>query len=374
MKITFVATMQMYWGGSEELWVRTAFAAIEKECQVQVVVYAQKSGLHPYLQKLKKQAHSFVELPNDTVSDSLLAKGLDSINSRLFPVNLNKINVFNPDFIVINQVHNYSAPFHPVIYRFLLKTKTTYFLISQFNKEHECLSYVDIEKARQIFRKAKTIFFVSERNREVTEHQLVMHIPNAAFLDNPLNLSDISYIPYPVKAAIQFASVARLDVNFKGQDILLKLLSRPQWQARQWHLNIYGTGQDKRYLKELCAFYELENRVTFHDQVTDIRQVWAENNILLMPSSAEGKPLALQEAMICGRIAVASDVAGNSELIDHGINGFIASAFFLKPFEEAVELAWSCREAWANMGRAAHEKMVNRLDLHPEETLLSQLK
>jgi len=374
MKITFIATMQVYWGGSEELWVKAAFSAIQKGYKIQVLVYAQKNGFHPYIQQLKSQAHSFVELPNTSVPVSLLAKGFNAIKNRLFPVNFNKVTSFDPDVIIINQVHTYSAPFHPVIYRYLLQTKKEYYLISQFNKEHECLSYGDIEKARNTFQKAKKIFFVSERNKQVAEHQLAIRIPQAVIIDNPLNLSNTSYIAYPTNSTIQFASVARLDVNFKAQDILLKLFSNPKWQYREWHFNIYGTGADERYLKELCHFYKLEDRVTFHNQVTDIRQVWVENHILLMPSSAEGKPLALQEAMICGRIAVASDVAGNAELIDHGINGFIAPAFFLKPFEETLEAAWSSKEAWEHMGIAAHEKMLNQLDLQPEETLLNYLK
>ena len=46
----------------------------------------------------------------------------------------------------------------------------------------------------------------------------------------------------------------------------------------------------------------------------------------MMCSAAEGKPLALTEAMVCGRPAVVTDVGGNAELIEDGITGFVAES------------------------------------------------
>ena len=35
--------------------------------------------------------------------------------------------------------------------------------------------------------------------------------------------------------------------------------------------------------------------------------------------------MALVEAMLCGRPAIVTDVAGNTELIEHGLSGFVGS-------------------------------------------------
>ena len=54
--------------------------------------------------------------------------------------------------------------------------------------------------------------------------------------------------------------------------------------------------------------------------------IWAKEQILVLPSRQEGLPIALVEAMMAGRPAVVTDVGGNREVIDEGITGFIAEA------------------------------------------------
>jgi glycosyltransferase involved in cell wall biosynthesis len=45
-----------------------------------------------------------------------------------------------------------------------------------------------------------------------------------------------------------------------------------------------------------------------------------------MASSGEGKPLALTEAMLCGRPAVVTDVGGNAELVSDRVTGFVTQS------------------------------------------------
>ena len=53
----------------------------------------------------------------------------------------------------------------------------------------------------------------------------------------------------------------------------------------------------------------------------DVRSVWSDRQILVLASSGEGKPLALTEAMLCGRPAVVTDVGGNVELVTDCVTG-----------------------------------------------------
>jgi L-malate glycosyltransferase len=374
MKITFITTLEAYWGGSEELWVRCAEYAISKGHEVQVVYYKQNE-LHPLLINLKNKAASYLELRKDLQGAGLFGKAVAAVKNRIYATGLKKVEEFNPDCILVSQVNNYSAPFHPLIFSFLRKFTRPFYLISQFNFDHFCLPYSDIEKARELFSKASRIYFVSQRNKLVTERQLARRIPNFRIIDNPLNLNDISYVSYPgIKEKVNFASVARLEANFKGQDILLEILSGESWKERNWHLNIYGTGPDEAYLKELSHFYNLQDKVTFHGQVREIRKIWEINHCLVMPSVAEGKPLALEEAMVCGRIGIVSDVAGNAELTDDGINGFIASSFLPQPFSRAMEKAWNNKENWEEMGKLAHDKMLRVLDFSPQSTIIDEIE
>ena len=52
-------------------------------------------------------------------------------------------------------------------------------------------------------------------------------------------------------------------------------------------------------------------------------------------------PLALVEAMLCGRTAVVTDVGGNAEWIEDGETGFVAEAATAKSFGAALkERGW----------------------------------
>ncbi len=141
------------------------------------------------------------------------------------------------------------------------------------------------------------------------------------------------------------------------------------WKTRSWHLNIYGSGADENYLKKLCDEDNLADRVSFHGQVNDIRALWQKNHILLMPSRMEGMPLAIVEAMLCGRPCVVTNVGGISEWIEENRSGFIAESITPDSFEKALERAWQRKDQWKEMGKYAHERARHLYDPNPGKTL-----
>ena len=84
----------------------------------------------------------------------------------------------------------------------------------------------------------------------------------------------------------------------------------------------------------------------------------------------EGMPLALVEAMLCGRIAVVTNVGGITEWIDHNINGFIAAEANAESFNKAMQQAFDRIDDWKTIGKAAHEKAMKLYDPHAGKTLL----
>ena len=186
-------------------------------------------------------------------------------------------------------------------------------------------------------------------------------------------MRDTARVTLPSASTVNWALVGNLIVTHKGQDVLLSVLQLPKWQDRDWILNIYGDGPDKVYLQELAAFYGLEERVLFHGRVSDIRDVWRRNHMLLMPSHMEGMPLAVVEAMLCGRPCVATDVGGVSEWIEDGRSGFIAAAATEKALDLALERAWQERERWEAIGVLAHERAHALYDPAAGRTLLERI-
>ncbi len=67
--------------------------------------------------------------------------------------------------------------------------------------------------------------------------------------------------------------------------------------------------------------------------VEDIRAVWAEAHIAVLPSRREGLPMSLLEAAACGRPMVATDVPGCREIARADVNALLV------PVDDATALA-----------------------------------
>jgi glycosyltransferase involved in cell wall biosynthesis len=191
---------------------------------------------------------------------------------------------------------------------------------------------------------------------------------------NPVNLTDRSPVPWPSPGPVQFACVARLEASFKGQDLLFEALAADRWKNRDWQLRLYGDGIDRGYLERVARMYGLGGRIQFAGHVADVRGIWADNHLLVLPSRSEGTPLSLVESMLCGRPAVVTDVGGNAEWITEPETGFIAEAPSTISIARALERAWEARDLWPVMGARAHEKTRTQVDQDPGGTLVDLIE
>jgi glycosyltransferase involved in cell wall biosynthesis len=107
--------------------------------------------------------------------------------------------------------------------------------------------------------------------------------------------------------------------------------------------------------------------------VSDVAGIWDRNHLLLLPSRFEGLPLALVEAMWCGRPAVVTDAGGNAELCVDGETGFVAAAPMVGLYEQALARAWERRDTWKDMGKAARERVARVLPEDPIGDFCQQL-
>ncbi|MCK9536152.1 MAG: glycosyltransferase family 4 protein [Bacilli bacterium] len=93
---------------------------------------------------------------------------------------------------------------------------------------------------------------------------------------------------------------------------------------------LIGSGRLKKQILKYIYNNQLQNNITLIDCTNKVEQYLGKSDIFVLPSSYEGFPLALLEAMACGLIVITSP--WGEEIIEHGINGFITE---LKPFHLA---------------------------------------
>jgi L-malate glycosyltransferase len=255
----------------------------------------------------------------------------------------------------------------------LLHSNIPYVVICQFNNDIHFLNDHDRDIARKFFDKASRVAFVSKHNLRLTERQLAIHLPHAIVVQNPVNLTELSRVDWPTTSTLKLATVARLHVYAKGQDVLFEALSDERWQSRDWQLSLYGSGYDDAYLKSLAQHYGITDRVEFCGHTPDVRAIWSAHHILVLPSRAEGTPLVLVEAMLAGRPAVVTDVGGNTEWVEEPVTGFIAEAATPRSLGSALERAWHARSRWELMGHTAHDVASARFDPAAGRSLLTRV-
>ena len=378
MTIAVISMIRDNWGGSEELWAAMAEAALKEGHEVLHLSF-EHQDIHPKMKRLTGlglQEYHRVGFSGDDNITPLKKKWIIARNylrKKLDPP-FKKIFMHKPD-IVLYVGTCFSIVGEKGLLRQVKKSRARFFMLSHYLPPvEERISDMQKDDARSAYQLAEKCFFTDKRTKSRTSALLGIPLHNAVYVRNPVNISSEAYIPFPKDPVIQFATVGNLVVEHKGQDLLLTVLSREAWLKRNWRLNIYGSGKDERRLKEYVAAHSLEDKVFFHGKQSDIRSVWEKNHLLIMPSRMEGIPLAMVEAMLCGRPSVATDVGGITEWIENGVEGFIAAAPVLDDLSNALEQAWSNRDHWSQMGQAAHEKAVKNHDFHAGNTLLDLIR
>lgn len=365
------------WGGSEELWADAALYLARTGHQVSILKTA-VDFRHPRILQLLG-AGCLVEAAwlRPTVLQRLLNRALplrwrwpDSHPQR---VRMQRyFRRVQPDLVVVAQGSNFDGlPFADLCRRLELP----FALLAQKAAEIFFPPWDQRAEARAAYRAARHCFFVAQRNLEVTQHQLGMVLPRASVVRNPFNVPHTSPCPplAPATEAVYLACVARLEVLDKGQDVLLWLLSQPKWQQRPLHVSFYGAGGDQPALEEMAQLLGLAGRVTFAGQVANVAQIWATHHALVLPSRFEGLPLALVEAMLCGRPAIATDVGGTAELLLDNETGFLAAAPTVQALDDALERAWTRRAEWPAIGERAAQHARATIPPQPGAELARQL-
>jgi glycosyltransferase involved in cell wall biosynthesis len=248
-----------------------------------------------------------------------------------------------------------------------------YVIISQ-----KAVDYIwPLDKDRMVMRSALQAalrcYFVSQHNLHLTESQIGETLTNAEIVCNPFLVSG-SPLPWPGNEdhSIKLACVARLEAGEKGQDILLQVLARPLWRTRNLSVSFFGAGCNSEALQGLARRLALKN-VDFPGFVNDVESIWKTHHALVLPSRTEGLPLALIEAMMCGRFGIVTNEGGTSEVVEEGRTGFIANAAKVDELDNAMERAWTVREEWESIGKAAGSAVRTMVPLDPVASFTAEL-
>lgn len=230
------------------------------------------------------------------------------------------------------------------------------------------------EKLALGFENARRPYFVSQANLDLFRRQLGTELQRGRVIRNPFTVRYDVGLTWPQQAVdkLSLACVARLDVIQKAQDLLIDVLSLPHWRNRNVQVVLAGNGPNERSLRRLAEMRKLTS-IVFAGFVNDMEHLWSQHHALVLPSRFEGMPLALVEAMLCGRAAIVTDVAGHRELVRDGVNGFLAKAPTVELLDEAMNRAWDNRGRLQEMGERAATDVRQWVSADPVEDFVRDL-
>ncbi|MDZ8055548.1 MAG: glycosyltransferase family 4 protein [Aulosira sp. ZfuVER01] len=369
-KIAFVSTNDTTpWAGSEELWSQTAIRMATQGFTIGVNVKGHKQAPKRIRELEQLKCHICYRRYDSNLLGKLTSKGFRKIfKYELFSLWLDK---FAPDLVVISEGFNYEDQGWM---QACLKRNIPYVVIVHAAGEFRWPSDALVATAAKGYLSAEKCFFVSQRNLELTARQLAVELHNAKIVRNPYNVSyDVAFSWPKDESVLKFACVGRLDPDAKGQDILFDVLRSEKWKTRQIEVTLFGDGYQRNTLKLLKERWSLD-KVKFGGFVDNVEAIWTDHHALILPSRYEGLPLAMVEAMLCGRLCIVTDVAGNTELVQDNINGFVARAPITECLDDAMERAWQRRESWREIGKEAYFNVRKVIPRDPIDKFIEEIQ
>lgn len=370
MKFGFYSCMTgMPWGGSEELWQRTAHILLNREHQICVNYRHWPKQIVP-LERLSERGAAIhfrphpnetrrawwgkrFEVPADPVADA--RRWLDQ---------------HRPDYVLI------TIGYHPdrlPIAQACLERGVPYAINVQCASDHVFINENAMDTFREWYQGADRVWVVSAENQDKLEVNIGCRLTNAEQIDNPSKVGIGDDIPWSLDGHFRLACVGRIHFQSKGQDLIVRALSREEWGARDWQVRFYGSNQGNlRQLESLIQMSPWPERFLI-EGYSDVQQIWSENHALILASRYEGAALVVVEAMRAGRPVLATDTGRNRELVDEGETGFIAAAPTVDLVSDMLHRAYEHRQNLQEMGRVAKQRIAARYPESPEKDLADRM-
>lgn len=156
-------------------------------------------------------------------------------------------------------------------------------------------------------------------------------------------------------------------VRVKGHPTLLHALARVPLA----HLVIAGKPLEQDYVDELhrlASELGLQDRVHFIGNVENVPALHAELDAFVLPTlgRGEGCPVALLEAMACGKPSVATDIPGSRDVIEHGVSGLLVPPEDPDALSEALLRLMNSAELRASLAEGARQRILANYTIERE--------
>ena len=149
-----------------------------------------------------------------------------------------------------------------------------------------------------------------------------------------------------------------------GVDVLAKAFVKVASVNPDVNLILLGGGSQGANIRRILMNGGVMERVHFGGQVEqrDLPRWYHLADIYISPSHVDGSSVSLLEALACGMPCLVSDIAGNKEWVEEGVNGWTFRDGDVDDLAEKILLARKIRRSWGRIGKAARKTAEERAD------------
>lgn len=173
---------------------------------------------------------------------------------------------------------------------------------------------------KHFYSKANGFVCQSSKMKDYAERNY--KLDNVIYIPNPLTENQIS--KNIVEKKDKIITVGRL-IEQKNQKLLINAFANIHNKFKNYKLYIYGEGEKRIELENYIKRLKLEKYVFLPGVEKDVLKNNSDSKLFVLPSSWEGYPNVLVEAMANGICSISSNFDSGSalDIINNGINGFL---------------------------------------------------
>ncbi|MEV1146731.1 glycosyltransferase family 4 protein [Micromonospora sp. NPDC049799] len=158
------------------------------------------------------------------------------------------------------------------------------------------------------------------------------------------------------------------DIGVKGHEVLIDAVQGLLARVPAAHVFVVGdefvgTGDYRRSLEERAARLGITDRLHFTGHRDDIQNVLAAMDVLVNPSLEESACYAMIEALLMEKGAVASNVGGLPDTVQHGETGLLVPPGDAPALANAIADLLTDPERRRQMGRLGRLRCLERFDI-----------
>lgn len=149
-----------------------------------------------------------------------------------------------------------------------------------------------------------------------------------------------------------------------GVDVLAKAFVRVARENPHVNLILLGGGSQGASIRKILMNGGVMDRVHFGGQVgqRDLPRWYHMADVYISPSHVDGSSVTLMEAMASGLPCLVSDIAGNKEWIQDGVNGWLFRDGDVGDLAEKILSAIKSKREFRRIGESARKTAEERAD------------